>query len=32
MSNGFDYNRFAMLLAVLEKRGGSEGLRRATRT
>ena len=22
MSNGFDYNRFAMLLAVLEKRGG----------
>ena len=26
MSNGFDYNRFAMLLAVLEKRGESEGL------
>ena len=26
-SNGFDYNRFAMLLAVLEKRGGPEGLR-----
>ena len=25
MSNGFDYNRFAMLLAVLEKRGGLKG-------
>ena len=26
-SNGFDYNRAAMLLAVLEKRGRAEGLR-----